>query len=373
MNGRKIIIASSVALIGGVIFWLVARGGNEPESSLTTTPTKVRSFETLEVRNEALGLYIPMTGRVQPYEKVDLYPEVSGALIRGAKSFKEGIAFQKGQTILRIDSEILQLDVAAQKSSFLNTLVQMIPDLKMDYPEHFQPWDDYLKGFSVDQPLPALPEAGTPQIKYFLSARNVYNQYYSIKSLEKQLGRYRVAAPFSGTLTEARVNPGGQVSPQTMLGVLSSTESYELETAISLADLKHVNEGDKVTLTSRDIDGQWTGTIQRVGQAIDATNQSVPLFIDVPGEGLKEGVFLEGKIKADQPLAGQLVALPLSAIVQNDQVYIIQDSVARLHPVTPTRYLDDEVWVKGLEDGQQVIKDPGSDPLSGTKAIAKTK
>lgn len=364
-------ITVSALLVATLVVWLATWGNSEPESPPAEPSPPTRRYETITVRPEAAPVRIPITGRIRPYEQVDLYPEVSGTLRRGAKPFKKGISYQRGQTILRIDSDILQLDVASQKSAFLNTLVQMVPDLKMDYPEHFAPWDAYLKSFSIDAPLPELPAAEAPALKYFLSARNVYSQYYSIRSMEQQLRRYRIVAPFTGTLTQAPVNPGGPVTPQTLLGVLSSTESYELETSVSLADLEHINPGDTVTLTSNDLSGRWTGTIQRVGEAVDDANQRVPVFVDVAGDRLRAGLFLEGSIATNRPADATLTVLPLEAIVQNDRVYVIQDSLVELYPIEPLRYQDERVWVRGLADGQQVIRNPGGTPLQRTHAIAQ--
>jgi membrane fusion protein (multidrug efflux system) len=56
-----------------------------------------------------------------------------------------------------------------------------MPDLKIDYPESFAQWQEYLDRFELEQPIAAFPTPINKQEKYFIASRNLYNQYYSIK------------------------------------------------------------------------------------------------------------------------------------------------------------------------------------------------
>ena len=91
------------------------------------------------------------------------------------------------------------------------------------------------------------------------------------------------------------------------LGEFSSTESYELEAAVSLTDLKYIKTGDKVKLKSNNLEGSWTGKVKRINKAIDPSSQNISIFIQVTGENILEGMFLEGIIVADES-TGEFVA-----------------------------------------------------------------
>ena len=371
MNRRKTAILTGGILIVALILWLVGRGSPGEEAAATKVPSTYRSFEVIPVENTSPPIQIPITGRIRATEKIDLYPEVSGKLLKGDKPFKEGILFRRGELLLQVDSESFRLDLKAQKSTFLNTLIQVMADLKMDFADHALPWEAYLTGFDLEKKVPALPRVEHPKLKYFLAAREVYNQYYAIKRLERDLQDYYIVAPFTGVIGAVHVNPGAQVNTQTHLGEISSTEAYELQASVSLPGLKHIRARDEVLLTNIAVDRQWKGTIQRIGQVVDDANQQLSIFISVKGQGLKEGMFLEGTIETGHQIGGKVMVLPLASMTRNEQVYVIQDSTVQAKPVRVVRYHKEQVWVTGLQDGEIVIKTPGNEPIHGMKGIAK--
>ena len=61
----------------------------------------------------------------------------------------------------------------------MNQITLMLPDLKSDYPDSFPAWEKYLKEMNIEEALSALPSPISDQERYFISARNLYNLYYS--------------------------------------------------------------------------------------------------------------------------------------------------------------------------------------------------
>ena len=45
-------------------------------------------------------------------------------------NFKVGNEFKKGQTLIRVESSDLKLEIKSVKSEFLSLLIQCLPDLK---------------------------------------------------------------------------------------------------------------------------------------------------------------------------------------------------------------------------------------------------
>ncbi len=371
MNKRKTVILSGGIMLVALILWLIGKGSPGKEVTVANSAPAYRSFEVIPVENASPSILIPITGRIRAVEKIDLYPEVAGKLLKGNKPFKEGVLFRRGELLLQVDSESFRLDLKAQKSTFLNTLIQVMPDLKMDFADHAPPWETYLAAFDLEKKVALLPAVEQPKLKYFLAAREVYNQYYAIKRMEKDLLEYYIVAPFTGVIGAVNVDPGAQVNTQTHLGEISSTEAYELQASISLSDLKYVKARDGVLLSNLEVGQHWKGTIQRIGQVVDDANQQLSIFINVKGEGLKEGMFLEGTIEAGRKAGSKVMVLPLASMTRNEQVYVIKDSTVQAKPVKPVRYNKEQVWVTGLQDGEIVIKTPGNEPIHGMKGIAK--
>ena len=78
----------------------------------------------------------------------------------------------------------------------MNQITLMLPDLKSDYAESFPAWEAYLQNLDPEKPLAPLPDPATNQEKYFVSARNLYNLYYTIQSQEKRLTKYHSPGSF---------------------------------------------------------------------------------------------------------------------------------------------------------------------------------
>ncbi|MEM1216766.1 MAG: HlyD family secretion protein, partial [Bacteroidota bacterium] len=268
-----------------------------------------------------------------------------------------------------VDDQQYHLGLRAQRSQFHAALVRIMSQIKLDYPTAHTAWDEYLRSFKAEELLPELPVVNNDQLRFFLSANNVYATYYNIKSAEEMLPKYRIKAPFSGVVTQGNVSAGSVVAPGTPLAQFSRTDVYELKAAISSAQVDLLKAGQKIQLRHGGTDQEWTGTVNRIGQTIDPATQAVPVFIRLSGRGLRAGLFLEATLATNS--FDDVVALPNAAINRNNQVHLIQDGTVRLQDIEPIHYADNKVWVKGLKNGQVVITESTIDPIVGTKAKAK--
>ncbi|MEL7342066.1 MAG: HlyD family efflux transporter periplasmic adaptor subunit, partial [Bacteroidota bacterium] len=124
----------------------------------------------------------------------------------------------------------------------------------------------------------------------------------------------------------------------------------------NLEDLEFIKVGNKVSLET---DGEkpltYQGTIRRISDVVDANTQTVKVFVAVSGKGLKEGMYLSGEIKGQALNA--VVALPRKLVNESDQIYIIQDSVLKLHPVQTVQTTAEQVYVQGIPDNTQILNE----------------
>lgn len=86
---------------------------------------------------------------------------------------------------------------------------------------------------------------------------------------------------------------------------------------------------------------------------VDANTQTVKVFIGVSGKGLKEGMYLSGNIKGQ--LLSDVVELPRKLLNESNQIYIIQDSVLKLHPVQTVQRTAEQVYVQGIPNNTQIL------------------
>lgn len=313
-----------------------------------------KKVETLAITNKSVSTTLTVQGRLQAYNKIGLFSEVTGTLQATGRPFKVGTYFPKGAPMLRIDDTETRLGLQAQKATLMNGIAQMMPDLKIDYPESFEKWDRYLAEFDVNAPIKTLPEASSKAEKLFVSGRNLFTQYYNIKSLEERLTKFVIPAPFSGVLTNANIDVGAVVRAGQQVGELMGTGSYELVATVPLSKLDFLRKGSKVKLFSEDIEGEWIGTIRRISDQIDPGSQTVQVFVGVKGKELREGMYLRGE--ADAKSLANAVVIDRDLLIDQKAVYtLVQDSVLQLTGVDVLKFDRETVVVGGLPDGAELV------------------
>ena len=368
MKKRKIIIIAGVLLVAVAIFvtqWLAGRNQEDSSQQESTSQTSATVVSTQQVNVQDVQSYVDITGRLEPEDKIDIYAEVGGVLLPTNPAFKVGNRFGKGTSLVRINDSEARQNLRAQKSNFITTLASVVPDLKIDFPNAYQTWENYLLSFSVDEPVPPLPEPASEQLRLFLGARNVYTQYYTLRQLEEQLDKYRIYAPFTGTLTEASINQGTLIRQGQKLGEFIKDDVYEMEAAVRPEELAFIAVGDEVALSSVPSDSSWQGTIARINERVEPNSQTVKVFVRVDGDALKAGMYLEGRVKGR--LYEDAFEIPRDVLVNENKVFIVQDSTAELLTVETLKTSDETAIVRGLEDGMTLITEDNTEAFSGTK------
>lgn len=331
----------------------------------TEAPAQTRAVRTLTAKNGPVRLSIPITGRLRATDRMLLTAEVGGMLQRTGKVFREGAAFRQGEVLFRIDDGEVRAQINAQQSAFLRTLVQLVPDLRIDLPDQAAKWDAFLKSVPVDGQLPELPKLASEQERNYLAGRSVLNQYYGIRALYERRAKYVITAAFDGVVTAAGIEPGTIVTPGTRLGEFIAPASLELETAIGAGELSLVKVGDTLRLTSTEGSGSWTGRIIRLGESIDVSTQTVKLFVQVDGKGLRDGQYLSGSIQAGS--LNDAVSVPRSALLEDGTLYTVTDSALVKQSVTILHQGMEQAVVQGLNDGQVLVTDRLSGAYEGMR------
>ncbi len=312
-----------------------------------------RTVNTNSFTAQKIPNIIEIDGRLRAQERVNITSRVQGIMLPSPRSIRVGKYFKKGDLLYSIDNKEASFNLKAQKSSLVTSITQMMPDIKFDYPQSFDKWQKYLTDFDINKPIKALPQADSDQEKYFINGRNLYNQYFQIKSQETILSEYKIYAPFSGVITAANIFPGSLISPGQILCSMINTNQYEIASPIRMEDLKYTKVGQKVTLKSDGLDQTWNGQIQRIGTQIDESTQNIPLYISVSGKGLKDGMFLKGEISGN--LIENVFELPKSIFITPNSLYTVIDSTLQIKEVTSVKRKKDKVIVRGISPTDKIV------------------
>ncbi|PQJ13948.1 MULTISPECIES: efflux RND transporter periplasmic adaptor subunit [Nonlabens] len=314
---------------------------------------EVKIVQVDTVKNTTVPIIIPAQGNLQAKDRIELYAEVSGVFKPVNKLFRTGQEYKAGETIILIDNTEFYAQVQSLRSSLNNQITALMPDLRLDYPESFQQWQDYLNNWNINAATAALPEPKSDKEKYYITGRNIYTTYYNIKNLEQRLGKYRIRAPFTGTLTEANVTEGTLVRNGQLLGEFIKSGTYELPVAVSseFADLLKV--GEKVVLENVTRTKTYTGTITRINAKIDQASQTIDAIIEVSDADLKEGMFVQAQLEAEK--IDQAIEISRSLLQNDKALFTVQDSVLKLMEVNPVYFSDKTAVIKDVPDNTVII------------------
>lgn len=351
----------SISIILGILLLILTYFGVKYMISSNQKPTlppklNVNSVFVQTVENRDVAIQISASGNIVAKNKIELYSEVQGVLVPLNKEFKPGNSYQKGETILKIDNQEHLANLQAQKSNLFNSIASIMPDLRLDYPNEFQKWEDYLNLFDFDKSTPPLPETNSDKEKFFISGRNIYTTYYNVKNLEVRLSKYALRAPFNGILTEALVNQGTLIRQGQKLGEFIDPSNYEMEIAVNANYKELMQIGKTVELHDLEKTKRWQGKVVRINGKIDQASQTLKVFIQVAGEGLKEGMYLEADLQAKTEQNAFEISRKL--LVNNENVYQVKDTVLMLTPVRTVYFSDQTAVIKGLENGTKILSKP---------------
>jgi len=361
----------SITIIIGVL--LIAAGAYIARDLATRErpqrPRKETAMPTVfiqEVDNSTVPVRVVESGRLMAKNRIEIFSEVQGVMESTGKEFKTGVRYRKGEVLVKIRDNDYYANLQAQKSNLQNLITSILPDLRLDYPEAYKKWDDYLRNFDMNKPIKELPEPSTEKEKFFVTGRNIYTTYYNTKNMEIVYNKYNLRAPFSGVLTEALVNPGTLVRQGQKLGEFIDPSVYEMEVAVNKSILPSLTVGKEVVVRDPEVHSRtWHGKIIRINASVDRTTQTVSVFVELHSDELREGMYLEAMMNGE-PI-DDAIEIDRSLLVDENYVYSVADSALQLVEVDPVFYNQKTVIIKGLENGEQIISRIVPGAYSGMK------
>lgn len=364
MNKRQIIIVLAGVAILALAFllsgMLTKEGAEKPKEfeMLTAVQLKKMTPNTI-VRT------IPITGRLIPKQSVMLYAEVGGRATFGSKPFKEGVSFGQGEVLLQINSDELQSSLSAKRSNFQSLLASVIPDLKLDFVDAASEWEEYLFEIDTDKKLPPLPEVEDKKLKLFLSGRKVFSEYYNVAEMETRFEKHTIRAPFRGSLTKVELDESSLVRTGQPLGTIISSGQYEIEAGVSYTEVDYMKVGTTFTMADINTGKEYQAKVVRINDSVDPQTQQVKVYAAITDPEAKSGIYLKGQIPAGE--VAEAIAIPLEALVGEDQIYLIKDSIATLQKVEVAYKNGEQAIISGLKGSVDVVIDKHNEALNGSK------
>jgi len=318
-----------------------------------------RKQNTVFVKAEKVNLIetesdMTYRGRITAFDKVSLAAEVQGKIMQGEVRFKTGESFNKNDVLITIYSKDVEAALKSGKSSFLQTLSKILPDLKVDYSNEYEKWNTFFTAIDVEKSLPKLPEISSNKEKVFLAANNVLTNYYSLQQQEINLHKYIITAPFKGSFQTVNKEIGAVASPGAELASIIRSDKLEVTVPVFPSDLKWIRKGEKVKITNH-FGEIKTASITRISDFINEGTQSVDVYLTY--QSISKSSFLQGGYVDVVFKGGALTGfeIPREALVDANSIYELVDKKLVKVQIKILRQLDDSYIISGLSEGKTIV------------------
>lgn len=360
MTSRQIIIVIA-SIVGAVAVSAVLAGAfvkMKKENEKVTPPPIVRKVDSRIVEYANLPAEVSGTGRVISQQSVDVISEVQGKLMEGTIPLKKGNSFKQGDLLVKVYNQDAFYNLQSRKSGFLNALANILPDLKIDYPDSYPLWIDFFESITINNDLPNLPQINSNQEKIFLSSRNILSEYFAIKAEEVRLRKYNIYAPYNGSIREVMLEVGSVANPGSRIANIIRTDELEIEVPLEAAYAKWIGLGDKVRLYADDGTELGRGKVIREAAYVDASTQSINVYIAVTQSNSPLFAGQYAKVLFSGMVVKNSIKIPRKAVFNRNHVFIVDSGFLSMRQVEVLKVSADSVFISGLEEGVELVTEP---------------
>ena len=354
MTKKQKIQAFSVFLIILITVIFIKSHKKEEVSVSKSNESQSSNINCSQAIVEDIVPFIDFAGRINSLRKINIVSEVNGISNVSNEKFEVGESFKKGEVLIDIKDADVDLELKSIKSQFLALLVQVLPDVKMDFPSLGNKLQTYINNFTLNGKLNNFPNTTTSKERNFLSSRQVFANYYTIKALENRLDKFKIRAPFDGVVTQALIDPGSNVIIGQPLGAFIDPNNYEISTSVSISESNIIKIGDRVVISSDDLSQDVIAYIERIGSHINELTQSIDVFIKVDNANIKDGMYVTGKIQCD--ILENVTKIERSKLIDNNKIYLLKNDSLRLKTVDVITFQDEYAIVNGFTNNDCVVE-----------------
>jgi len=245
---------------------------------------------------------ISAIGSIAPSKGVSVSNEAPGTVTR--IHFESGAVVKEGQVLLEMDTSVerAQLAAAATRRDLATTTYGRSRAL-------------------VEKAAISQAQADNDE-NVLKSASN------EVETIQAQIAKKTVRAPFAGKLGIRQVNVGQYLNPGTAITVLEALDKLYVDFTLPQQRLGEVAVGMPVRVELEGTKMAVDGAIAAVDPTVDASTRTIKLRASVPNdaEKLRSGMFVN--VTVVRPEKKTFVTVPATAIVHapyGDSVFIVEE------------------------------------------------
>lgn len=354
MKKSQIIFAIFFLVITGAIYFVLKSNQTPYEKEVKEENTTVY-LPIRTVKNKLHSVQITSYGQISPNTELMVSFEVQGKLQQGSKRLKPGVKFSKGEILYRVDNEEAYYSMNSRKSALATMVLNAIPDIELEFPSERDKWLRFMKDLHPAKMLPEIPNTKTEKEQMFISSRNIYVEYYNLKSTESRLAKYIYVAPFSGTVVTVTSEPGAIVGPGVQIAKIAQTNEHEVKVPINLDDIELFRSHNEADFYTTDGKAIGRGKIIRVSDVINQSTQSLDVYFSIKpinGETLYNGTYVN--VSVNEKVDKETMIVPRLAL-KDQKIQLLEGGKLIEKDILVVGSKPDSVYVTGLNNGSKVV------------------
>lgn len=296
------------------------------------------------VKDTVFNHFIELQGNVDTKKNITIMAEMAGVLTNVYVT--EGQKVTKGQRLARIDDggigqQIEQMKVQSQLA-------------KTTYERQKRLWDQNIGS----------------EIQFLQSKASYESQENAIKSMQQQLAKTVVTAPFSGVIDNVITEQGNVVTPgMTTLFRLVNLDDMYIEVEVPETYIASITEGTDVQIELPVLGEKLESKIRQTSSFINPANRSFQVEIPVKNGKGNVKPNLTARLRINDYTKEDAILIPLAVISenQNGEQYVMvatdrtsgeqfDTAVAKRKLVQTGKTSNNRIEIiSGLENGDQII------------------
>src|SRR5208282_1387558 len=348
--GRRLLGLGALAILSGAVgygAWRHYQLHTEVIAAAEQARDFVPTVLTAPVRASAPTISVAWPGSTQAFDIADIYARASGYIL--TRNVDIGSRVKKGDVLVTITAPEIEHQIAQAEATLAQnhaTLQQAQANRDLagvtwgrDKPLVHQGWVTLQQG-DVDRLTLAAQQAAVA-----VADANIKAQQAQIRVLRQTEIYQTVVAPFDGHITQRNVDIGSLVQADANTGTdmftLMNDDVLRIQLYVPQDQAFGVAPGVEAVIRVPEMPGrEFHGTVTRIADALQPGTRTLLTEVDVPNpdHALPAGVYCTVELKIPRKTPSLIVQA--GAIVFNSNglsVWVVEDGVAHIHPVTVAR------------------------------------
>lgn len=319
----------------------------------------IKDVKVSEVKMSTVQDYHETSGTVKAQNVAVISSRMMGEVT--ALNVKEGDFVKTGQTLLAVDDRDIAEKIKAAEAGYkealkgLEAAKQNRALVDITYQRYKKLHDE--KALSQQELDQIETQKKVADIEYERAQEMVNRAKAGLSEAKVYHGFTRVTAPFSGIVTEKKIEKGSMAVPGSPLLTIEDTSSYRIDVNLDERFSGLVKRGMPVDVIIDSLGLETKATVSEVVPAIDPMSRTFLAKINLKASGLRSGLYAKVRIPAG---GRETILIPAKAVVEKGQltgVYTVDDKgVISFRPVrTGKNYGENIEVLSGLNQGEKVI------------------